>query len=107
MDLFNDIEQEIQELREKINKANKEYYIEDSPTLSDAEYDALMRELTQLEEEYPNLVTPDSPTQRVGAPVQTKFGQVTHLVPCLSLGNIFSKEEGFEHSIQIIKELLK
>ncbi|MBQ0106059.1 MAG: hypothetical protein KBT47_08510, partial [Armatimonadetes bacterium] len=93
MNLFEDIEQEIKTLREKINKANTEYYVNDDPSLSDAEYDALMRKLTDLEEEYPNLKTPDSPTQRVGAPVQSAFGQVTHLIPCLSLGNIFSKEE--------------
>lgn len=93
MNLFNDIEEEIKILREKINKANEEYYINDAPTLSDFEYDALMRELTKLEEDYPNLKTPDSPTQRVGAKVQSKFGQINHLVPCLSLSNIFSKEE--------------
>ncbi len=93
MDLFSNIEEEINELKEKINKANIDYYINDNPTLSDAEYDALMEELKQLEEDYPNLKTPDSPTQRVGAPIQSDFGKITHIVPCLSLGNIFSKEE--------------
>ena len=93
MDLFSNIEEEINELKEKINKANIDYYINDNPTLSDAEYDALMKELKQLEDDYPNLKTPDSPTQRVGAPIQSDFGKVTHIVPCLSLGNIFSKEE--------------
>ena len=93
MDLFSNIEDEINELKEKINKANIDYYINDNPTLSDAEYDALMKKLKQLEDDYPNLKTPDSPTQRVGAPIQSDFGKINHIVPCLSLGNIFSKEE--------------
>ena len=93
MNLFDDIEQEINELKEKINQANRDYYINDDPTLSDAEYDSLMKQLVKLEEDYPNLKTADSPTQRVGAPLQSEFGQITHMVPCLSLSNIFSKEE--------------
>ncbi|MBP5274654.1 MAG: NAD-dependent DNA ligase LigA [Abditibacteriota bacterium] len=80
-------------LRTLIEKANKEYYLDDAPSLSDSEYDKLMRELADLEKSYPELITPSSPTQRVGAAPRTGFGQVTHLTPMLSLSNIFSKEE--------------
>jgi len=93
MNLFSDIEEEINLLKEKINSANYKYYINDEPDISDAEYDTLMRKLMELEAEYPNLKTPDSPTQRVGAVVQDKFNQITHAEPMLSLSNVFSKEE--------------
>jgi DNA ligase (NAD+) len=83
----------IAELREQINHHNHRYYVLDSPEISDAEYDSLMAELRGLEEEYPKLITPESPTQRVGAaPVET-FGVVEHRVPLLSLANVFSSEE--------------
>ena len=83
----------IEELRQQINYHNYRYYVLDSPVVSDAEYDRLMRELTELEEEHPSLVTPDSPTQRVGAPPATAFESYTHRVPMLSLANGFSTEE--------------
>jgi len=85
--------QRIEELRKQINYHNYRYYVLDSPEVSDAEYDKLMKELNQLEEEYPRLVTPDSPTQRVGAAPVEAFGVVEHPLPLLSLGNAFSKEE--------------
>ncbi len=81
------------QLTAAIEQANKEYYQEDSPTLSDAEYDALMRELAALEAEHPELADPSSPTRRVGAAPREGFGEVVHLTPMLSLSNIFSKEE--------------
>lgn len=85
--------QEIMELRRIIDHHNYRYYVLDDPEISDAEYDGLMRQLKRREEERPELITPDSPTQRVGAaPVET-FGTVAHHLPLLSLGNTFSPEE--------------
>ena len=66
----------IAELREQINYHNYRYYVEDSPEISDAEYDLLMRELRELEAEHPELLTPDSPTQRIGAAPVEAFGVV-------------------------------
>jgi DNA ligase (NAD+) len=83
----------IEELREIINYHNYRYYVLDSPEISDAEYDELMKELRQLEAEHPELVTPDSPTQRIGAPPVEAFGVVEHPQPLLSLANSFSYEE--------------
>jgi DNA ligase (NAD+) len=83
----------IEELREIINYHNYRYYVLDSPEISDAEYDELMKELRQLEAEHPELVTPDSPTQRIGAPPVEAFGVVEHPQPLLSLANAFSYEE--------------
>jgi DNA ligase (NAD+) len=87
------VEERVAALRQQIDHANVEYYIHDNPTLTDAEYDALMNELRALEAEYPILVTPDSPTQRVGTAPSAEFGSVTHPVPMLSLGNVFSHED--------------
>ncbi len=80
-------------LRAEISRHNYLYYVLDSPEISDAAYDALMRELKQLEAAYPQFVTPDSPTQRVGAAPVEAFGVVEHPLPLLSLGNAFSQEE--------------
>jgi len=85
--------QRIEKLRAEINHHNYRYYVLDSPEVSDAEYDELMRELQGLEEEYPQFLTPDSPTQRVGAAPVEAFGVVEHRYPLLSLGNAFSQEE--------------
>jgi len=89
----NKAKQRIEELREIINHHNYRYYVLDSPEISDAEYDELMKELRQLEAEHPELVTPDSPTQRIGAPPVEAFGVVEHPQPLLSLTNAFSYEE--------------
>ena len=83
----------IAELRETINHHNYRYYVLDSPQISDAEYDALMKELRQLETDHPELVTLDSPTQRIGAPPVEAFGVVQHPRPLLSLANAFSYDE--------------
>lgn len=80
-------------LRHEIEQANYNYHVLDNPTISDAEYDALMRELRALEEQYPEVRTPDSPTQRVGGEVGRGFKPVRHPVPMLSLGNAFSEEQ--------------
>jgi DNA ligase (NAD+) len=85
--------QRIERLRAEINHHNYRYYVLDSPEISDAEYDELMRELKSLEEEYPRFLTPDSPTQRVGAAPVEAFGVVEHPYPLLSLGNAFSQDE--------------
>jgi DNA ligase (NAD+) len=83
----------IAELQQTINHHNYRYYVLDSPEISDAEYDELMKELKGLETEHPELVTPDSPTQRIGAPPVEAFGVVEHRHPLLSLANAFSYEE--------------
>ena len=83
----------IEELRSRINHHNYRYYVLDSPEISDAEYDELMRELRELEAEHPELITPDSPTQRIGAPPLEAFGVVEHPEPLLSLANAFSYED--------------
>lgn len=80
-------------LRSEIERHNQAYYVHDAPVISDAEYDALMRELQGLEHAHPHLISPDSPTQRVGASPLAAFGSVTHSVPMLSLGNAFEDTE--------------
>ncbi len=87
------MKQRIEELRSLINYHNHCYYVLDSPEISDEEYDELMRELSQLEAEHPELITPDSPTQRIGAPPVEEFGVVEHPEPLLSLANVFSYED--------------
>ncbi|TGG95374.1 NAD-dependent DNA ligase LigA [Natronospirillum operosum] len=83
----------IDALRAEIEAHNYAYYVLDEPSVPDAEYDRLFRELEQLEADHPHLVTPESPTQRVGAPTRDGFPTVTHEVPMLSLGNAFSADE--------------
>ena len=83
----------IERLRELIRYHNRRYYIEDAPEISDAEYDALYKELEALESENPELVTPDSPTRRVGADPLEEFEQVRHAVPMLSLSNARKLED--------------
>ncbi|KAF0098914.1 MAG: DNA ligase (NAD+) [bacterium] len=86
-------EQRARELRALIDEANYRYYVLDAPSIPDSEYDRLLRELQELEASYPELLTPDSPTQRVGAPPLQDFAQVAHALPMLSLNNAFSKAE--------------
>ena len=90
---LDEVKERIEKLRAEINRHNYLYYVLDSPEISDAEYDDLMRKLKQLEEQYPQFLTPDSPTQRVGAAPVAAFGVVEHPLPLLSLGNAFSEEE--------------
>ncbi len=80
-------------LHQQLDDANYQYYVEDDPQITDAEYDALLRELQSLEAEHPELKTPDSPTQRVGAAPAERFEEVTHAVPMLSLDNAFDDAE--------------
>lgn len=86
-------EARISELREQIEHHNRLYYIEDRPEITDQEYDQLMRELQNLEDLFPDMVTPDSPTQRVGGAPLAAFEKVVHHTPMLSLGNAFGEEE--------------
>jgi DNA ligase (NAD+) len=81
------------ELRSEIERHNRLYYVQDEPEISDSDYDALLNELRDIEAEYPDLVTPDSPTQRVGAAPLAKFEPVRHLQPMLSLGNARNEDE--------------
>ncbi|MSQ24762.1 MAG: NAD-dependent DNA ligase LigA [Dehalococcoidia bacterium] len=85
--------QRIADLRQRINYHNYRYYALDSPEISDAEYDRLLRQLQELEAAHPGLVRPDSPTQRVGTAPVAAFGEVEHPVPMLSLGNAFDFDE--------------
>lgn len=81
--------QQLQQLRQQLEEYSYQYYVLDNPTVPDAEYDRLYRQLQQLETEHPQLITSDSPTQRVGAAPLAKFGQVSHSIPMLSLDNAF------------------
>lgn len=92
----------VEKLRHEINDHNYRYYVLDDPVISDADYDALFRELQSLEATHPDLIAPDSPTQRVGAPPLKHFGQVRHTTPMLSLGNAFavSDVEDFDRRIR-------
>ena len=83
----------IAELREQVRRHDYRYYVLDDPEISDARYDALLRELRELEAAHPELVTPDSPTQRVGGEASGTFGEVVHAVPMLSLENAFSEQD--------------
>ena len=85
--------QRVAELREQLRYHLYRYHVLDDPIVSDAEYDALIRELRAIETDYPKLITPDSPTQRVGAPASEKFAKVRHPVPMLSLGNAFDEDD--------------
>lgn len=87
------LENQVKQLRAEINEHNYRYYLLDAPIIPDAEYDRLFRELLDLETKHPELKTPDSPTQRIGAPPLKLFPEVVHAIPMLSLDNAFSDEE--------------
>ena len=97
------IQQRIEELKEQLNRWSHEYYVEDKPTATDAQYDKAYHELVALEEAHPEFVTPDSPTQRVGGEVLDQFQKVTHTNPMLSLSNAFSKEDLEEFDARLRK----
>ena len=86
------IQARVKELRASLDQHNYNYYVLDQPLIPDAEYDRLFQELQQLEQRYPQLVTPESPTQRVGAAPVLDFAQVTHRTPMLSLNNAFADD---------------
>ena len=92
-DVTEDIPKRIDDLRAQIRRHDFLYHVKDSPEISDAEFDGLMRELRRMEEDHPDLVTPDSPTQRVGGAPADGFQEVTHRRAMMSLGNAFDDEE--------------
>lgn len=94
--------QRILQLRAELDGHNYRYYVLDEPSVPDAEYDRLFRELQALEAEHPHLVTPESPTQRIGGEALSAFGEVRHEVPMLSLGNAFEEDDlrAFDRSVQ-------
>ena len=108
-DEMDDIRRHAQELREDIELHNYHYYTLDAPVISDAEYDKLFRELQELEQRHPWLVTPDSPTQRIGAAALKQFSQIHHRTPMLSLGNAFNaaEVEAFDRRVRQILEVDK
>src|SRR5690554_8180081 len=94
----------IEQLRAIIEHHNYLYYVLDAPEISDAEYDALMRELLALEAAYPQFVTADSPTQRVGGAPAEAFQTVTHPLPLLSLSNAYAPDELMEFHRRVEKQ---
>jgi DNA ligase (NAD+) len=95
--------QKLQKLREDINRHNYQYYVLDRPEITDAEYDRLFDALTALEKEHPELVTPDSPTQRVGAPPLDAFKTVRHSMPMLSLSKVTSESEFLDFHRRVLE----
>lgn len=91
-----DVQNRVKDLRTALNEHNYNYYVLDNPVISDFEYDRLLRELEDLEASHPDLITPDSPTQRVGGKVLEGFSEVVHRVPLQSLQDVFSEEELFD-----------
>ncbi len=99
------IDDEIENLRRVIREHDYKYYVLDSPEITDQEYDGLFRKLQDLEQQYPELITPDSPTQRVGGQPLEKFSQIGHAIPMLSLSNIFDESELLEFDARTKKTL--
>ena len=87
------VRQRLQVLRQDLNLHAHRYYVLDDPILADAEYDRLFQELVTLEQQHPELITADSPSQRVGGPPLAQFSPVTHTVPMLSLENAFGADD--------------
>ena len=100
-----EVKDKVHKLREQINYHNYRYYVLNDPVISDYEYDMLVNELKELESKYPELITPDSPTQRVGEELTGGFAQVEHKIPMLSLENTYSKEEVLEFDRRMQREL--
>ncbi len=101
------VQKRIEELRDIIRENDYRYYILTEPTISDREYDSLMKELEKLEEENPDLITPDSPTMRVGTDLTKEFKPVTHLIPMLSLANTYNEEELYDFDRRVREGLPK
>ncbi|WP_304953421.1 NAD-dependent DNA ligase LigA [uncultured Alistipes sp.] len=98
------VRERIEELRRQLEYHNHKYYVENDPSISDFEFDALMRELQQLEEAHPEFADPDSPTMRVGSDISSEFVTVRHRYPMLSLGNTYSLDELHEFLERIERE---
>ena len=100
-----DIAQRIEELREEIRRHDRLYYVENAPEISDREYDMLFAELKELESQHPELVTPDSPTQRVAGEPLEAFATVRHAVPMLSIDNTYDPDELRDFDKRVAKAL--
>src|SRR5688572_10803490 len=98
----NSAEKKIRQLSADIERHNHNYYVKDTPEISDFEFDKLLESLLQLEKEFPDLVLPDSPTQRVGGAITKSFKSVKHRYPMLSLSNSYSEEDlyDFDRKVQ-------
>lgn len=101
----NDAKKQIQKLRDEINYHNYQYYVENNPVISDYEYDMLVKKLEALEREYPDLITSDSPTQRIGGEPLKGFTTVEHKIPMLSLDNAYSYDELREFDERVKKNI--
>ena len=99
------IRERIEELRRQLHRHNRKYYVENAPEISDFEFDALMRELAELEREHPEYADPDSPTVRGGSDITSEFRSVRHRFPMLSLGNTYSPDELHEFVARIEREV--
>lgn len=99
------IKEKIEALRESINRQNYLYYVENNPSISDSEYDRLLKELEELEREHPEYDSANSPTKRVGSDIQNEFTQVAHRYPMLSLANTYNAEELNDFAARIEKEV--
>ncbi len=95
----------VEDLRKALHRHNYRYYVLDDPEISDAEYDRMMQKLRRLEQDYPQLASPDSPTVRVGAPPLEKFETVSHTIPMLSLDNAFNDEDILEFDQRVRRNL--
>lgn len=101
MSLMNDIQQQIAQLSEEINRHNYYYYMLDDPKISDYDFDLLLQRLIELEKQYPDYVLPDSPTQRVGGTITKQFQSAAHVYPMLSLGNTYSEGDLTEFDTRV------
>lgn len=103
----NEIKAVIEKLRLQLNEHSYRYYVLDEPTISDAEYDKLYHELLNLEQNYPQFISKDSPTQRIGDKPLDGFSQVKHEIPMLSLGNVFTDDEliDFDRRLRDLAEI--
>jgi len=102
---ISEAKKQAEKLRAEINKHNYLYYVLDNPSIIDSEYDKLLRELENLEKQFPEILTPDSPSQRVGAPPLKEFAEIKHSVPMLSLSNAFDEKEAMDFDKRIKKFL--
>lgn len=99
------MKQRIEEITNILNEANYNYYVLDNPTITDQEYDRYMQELIKLEEKYPELKKENSPTSRVGGTVIDEFKKVNHIIPMLSLSNVFNESDIINFDEKIRKEV--
>ena len=98
------IKERVDELTRILNEANYNYYVKDDPTITDQEYDKYLRELEELEQKYPEYSYPESPTKRVGGEVIDSFNKVSHVIPMMSLSDVFSEDEVVRFDERIKKE---